>query len=126
MRSYLIFCLAVTLFAVNTSSAATKDDELAESVEDVAKALINLGLDYVIRLDEWLDKNVGKKELKEIKQNLVKFSQLAVNFIDTSNDLLIWHRLLILLIIYFFVAFASILTEDDTEEEGKKTKHTEL
>ncbi|CAH8821216.1 unnamed protein product [Trichobilharzia szidati] len=106
MRSYLIFCLALTLFAVNTSSAATKDDELAESVEDVAKALINLGLDYVIRLDEWLDKNVGKKELKEIKQNLVKFSQLAVNFIDTT--------------------FASILTEDDEEKEGEKTKHSEL
>ncbi|VDQ08650.1 unnamed protein product [Trichobilharzia regenti] len=125
MRSYLIFCLTLTLFAVNTSSAAKEDDELTESVEDIAKALINLGLDYVIRLDEWLDKNVGKKELKEIKQNLMKFSQLAVNFIDTSNDLLLWHRLLILTI-YLFIAFASILTDDDTEKEEKKTKHSEL
>ncbi|CAH8445269.1 unnamed protein product [Heterobilharzia americana] len=75
-------------------------------MKDIGKALVNIGLDYIIRLDEWLDKNIGKQELKAMKEHVIKFSQLAINFIDTT--------------------FESILSENGTKKEKQQTKHSEL
>lgn len=46
---------------------------------------MNAGFDYANLLHKWFEKNIGKNEIKIIKQNIAKFGKLALNFIDSSK-----------------------------------------
>ncbi|KAK4472966.1 hypothetical protein MN116_004167 [Schistosoma mekongi] len=110
MHTILILCFSITIYLVNGEN---KEEESDFSTAIITDEMINAGLNYVSQLNEWIEKNVGKKEIKTIKQNFIKFSQLALNFIESTIQ--------------------NFIKDDDNDEDNNdkeqynsRSKHNEL
>ncbi|CAH8438620.1 unnamed protein product [Schistosoma rodhaini] len=84
MRLLLILYLSLIISLINCDNEEDDSD-----LSTITEELINSGLDYANLLHGWIEKNVGKNEIKIIKKNLMKFGQLALNFIDSTIQNLI-------------------------------------
>ncbi|CAH8436609.1 unnamed protein product [Schistosoma turkestanicum] len=74
-----VLCLCLTLSLVHCDHEEDETD-----LSTATQELINAGLDYANVVQGWLEKNVGKEEIKMVKQNMAKFGQLALHFIDST------------------------------------------
>ncbi|CAH8438207.1 unnamed protein product [Schistosoma guineensis] len=84
MRPFLILYLSFIISFINCNN---EEDESDLSI--ITEELMNAGFDYANLLHKWFEKNIGKNEIKIIKQNLAKFGKLALNFIDSTIQNLI-------------------------------------
>ncbi|KAH8854837.1 hypothetical protein EWB00_005041 [Schistosoma japonicum] len=110
MHTILILCFSMTIYLVKGDD---EQEELDLSTAIITDEMINAGLHYVNQLNEWLEKNVGKKEIKTIKQNVIKYGQLALNLIDSTIQ--------------------NLLKDDDNDEDkgdeeqpNSRSEHNEL
>ncbi|CAH8439391.1 unnamed protein product [Schistosoma margrebowiei] len=84
MRLFLILYLSLIINFINCNN---EEDESDLSI--ITEELMNAGFDYANLLHKWFEKNIGKNEMKIIKQNLAKLGKLAFNFIDSTIQNLI-------------------------------------
>ncbi|VDP48575.1 unnamed protein product [Schistosoma margrebowiei] len=79
--------MMLSTLIINFINCNNEEDESDLSI--ITEELMNAGFDYANLLHKWFEKNIGKNEMKIIKQNLAKLGKLAFNFIDSTIQNLI-------------------------------------